>query len=333
MGPLVAHQTGRPPAAIAKQIGEILERGRFNVVHFHNISLFGPGVLEIRPSNGPLKLYTAHDHWLICPLSVLWKNGSKACDGPTCVRCTIRAGRPPQWWRYSKLLDEAAKHVDLFLAPSRFSVEFHWSRGLRHPMRDLADFLPEPDPKATVEKPNSRPYALFVGRLEPYKGVQEAIKAVSPDSPFDLLVVGSGTYEAELRRRAAGNPRIRFAGWVSQTEIDSYYRNALAVVVPSLTYETFGIVAIEAAARSAPVVANRLGPLPEIVADGGLTYATIPELQRHLRQIAEDDSLRARLGAAGRRRYELYWTPDAHLQRYFELIEEARRIPLKSRAT
>ncbi len=67
----------RPPSC-----GELLDGGGFDVVHFHNISLIGgPGVIELAPA-GATTVMTLHEHWLVCPTSLLWKFGREPCTQP-----------------------------------------------------------------------------------------------------------------------------------------------------------------------------------------------------------------------------------------------------------
>ena len=325
LGPLAAHQSGRP-MFYRRELGRILMSQRFDVAHFHNISLFGPETLRLPVPEGAVRLYTAHDHWLVCPMSVLWKNRREVCRTPTCVTCAIRSRRPPQWWRYTSLLELSTAHMDAFLAPSRSCAEMHRARGFRRPMEVLNYFVPPPETSEPAASPHPRPHFLFVGRLEKYKGLQDLLPLFEGEGGYDLLVVGSGGYEPKLRAQAAGMPRVHFAGWVSQTRIDPYFRHALAVVAPSVTYETFGLVLIEAYARATPVIARALGPLPEVVEDGqgGLVFHDSAELRGHLERLAGDEALRRKLGAQGHAAYLEKWTPDLHISRYLEIIDEAR---------
>ena len=276
-----------------------------------------------------LKLYTVHDHWLVCPMNVLWKNGERACDQPDCVRCTIRSRRPPQWWRQTGLLESAAAHVDLFLAPSRFCREMHSRRGFPGSMEVLPEFvvLDQEATEASADRMHERPYYLFVGRLEKLKGLQEVLPIFEKDGPYDLLVLGTGTYERSLRQQANGLQRVHFVGWVGQDELHRYYRGALGVVVPSLTYETFGIVLIEALAHRVPVIVNNLGALPEVVEEtgGGLVYNTREEMRRHMGRLFEDSRLRSRLGQQGYQAVREKHTAEVHLRLYEDLIEKLWR--------
>src|SRR5690606_6679974 len=78
LAPLAAHQTGRS-LLHGRAIRRVLDSKPFDVIHFHNISLFGPAVLQTPAPPHTVKLYTAHEHWLVCPLSVLWKNNDQLC--------------------------------------------------------------------------------------------------------------------------------------------------------------------------------------------------------------------------------------------------------------
>ena len=284
----------------------------------------------------------AHEHRLVCPVNVLWKNARAACDSPTCFSCTVRSARPPQLWRYTPLLERAASHVDLFLTPSRFSREEHRRRGFSGEMQILPYFASpfgggsngnggqpaaqafDANGSAPSGAPHARPYFLFVGRLEKIKGVQEILPHFKGPGHYDLLVVGAGRYEAELHRQARGMERVRFVGWKNQDQLGDYYRHALGLVVPSQTYETFGIVVIEAFAHHKPVIVNNLGALPELVEEsgGGLVYQGRRQMGEQLDRLAGDLNLRGRLGERGHRALREKWSAGPHIDRYESLIRQ-----------
>ena len=121
LSPLIAQQTGSTWPK-TNGILEVLYSKKFDVIHYHNISLLGPKVMQLKPDYKDfVKLYTTHEHWLVCPMHVLWKNNERLCDKPECLRCTIKFGRPPQWWRYTDLLERCVKTVDAFISPSLFT--------------------------------------------------------------------------------------------------------------------------------------------------------------------------------------------------------------------
>ena len=319
LSPLLTQQTGQPYLK-RQRILELLNSRPYDVLHFHNISLLGPHVLTLEPQGGHVvKMYTTHEHWLICPMHVLWKFNNRLCEKPACLRCTLLAKRPPQLWRYTDLLARASQHIDQFVSPSRFTALLHAERGFSRPVAHLPHFTDrvEREWQNPGPRPQERPYFLFVGRLEFIKGVETLIEAWAKAPDVDLLIAGTGTYEAQLRAQAVINPRIKFLGALPQ--------HALACLVPSITYETFGMILIEAFARKTPVIARDLGPLPEIVHDsgGGFVYRTEEELLAAMYHIATTSALRNELGEKGYRAFEQWWSREAHLEQYFDFLRQA----------
>ncbi|MEQ1693789.1 MAG: glycosyltransferase family 4 protein, partial [Gemmatimonas sp.] len=140
LSPLLTHQSGRPIANGAR-LRRLLDDGQFDVINFHNISLIGgPGLLEYGDG---VKLYMAHEHWLVCARHVLWRHGRETCTGRQCFRCQLHYRRPPQWWRWTGLLERQLHHVDAFIAMSDFSRDKHREFGFPREMEVLPYFLPD----------------------------------------------------------------------------------------------------------------------------------------------------------------------------------------------
>lgn len=324
LSPLVTHQTGRPYLH-QKHIQAVMDSKPYDVIHYHNISLLGPKIMAFQPNRGqPVKLYTTHEHWLICPTHVLWKFNRQACDRPQCLACTLLAKRPPQLWRYNGLLAKTSQHVDQFVSPSRFTAKMHAERGFPQPVEHLPYFIERADKdwRKPRPRPQEKPYFLFVGRLERIKGLHTLIRLWEKVPDVDLLVAGGGNEAQELRAQAAANPRIKFLGPLPQKELGGLYYHALATIVPSITYETFGIIIVESFARKTPVIVRDLGALPEVVQDsgGGFIYRTDEECYHAIQRLTTSASLRADLGEKGYAAFIKYWSKEAHLKLYYELI-------------
>jgi glycosyltransferase involved in cell wall biosynthesis len=329
LSPLLTQQTGRMGLK-RKSIAQVLRSRPYDVIHFHNISLLGPEVLSIAPEHGQaVKIYTTHEHWLICPTHVLWKFNRRPCEKPECLRCTFQSKRPPQIWRYTRLLERMARHVDQFVAPSRFTARMHAERGFPQPVAYLPNFIDRADSdwQDPAPRPQEAPYFLFVGRLERIKGLQTLIALWDRVPKYDMLVAGTGSYEPELRAMAAANPRIKFFGPLPQRELGALYYHALACIVPSITYETFGMTSVEAFARKTPTVVRDLGALPEVVQDsgGGFIYRTDEELLQALDRIAHSPQLRAELGQKGYDSFLQWWCREAHLKLYFDYLDRSAK--------
>ncbi len=318
------HQLGRPVAHHAR-LKTLLSRRNADVTWIHNASLVGgPGLFAMGEG---VRLYEAHEHWLVCPTHVLWRYNRETCDARDCLRCTLSYNRPPQLWRATGMLEREAAHIDAFIAKSAFSRDAHRRFGFPYDMNVVPYFLPdENDPLQAAAAPaHDKPFFLFVGRLEKIKGVQDILPAFAgPDGP-DLVVIGDGEYAGTLRAQARDLQRVRFLGRKPPEALSPYYRDALALITPSLCFETFGIVLIEAFRRGLPVIARKLGPFPDIVRDSGagFLFETPGDLAAAITQLAQDGALRARLGEAARTSFRAKWSEAAVMRQYLDVLAQA----------
>ena len=323
---LLAHQLGRP-ARYGRRLRQLLERD-YDVIHYHNISLMGaPEVLRLGRA---VKLYTAHEYWLVCPTHVLFAFDREACTAKRCLACTLRYGRAPQGWRYTPRLLRALEHVDALLMPSRFAWERHRAEGISRPLVLLPHFVLDPTPPARRAAGTERPFFLYVGRLEKLKGVQDLVRLFAEERRADLLIAGDGSYRPTLESLAAGRPQVRFLGTVSPNRLEDLYARAVALLVPSLCYETFGLTAAEAMSHGTPVIVRRIGALEEMLeqSGGGLGFGTLAECRQAIDRLLDDRGLRASLGARGQAAVRAHWSRAGHLRGYLELVrsqQAARR--------
>jgi glycosyltransferase involved in cell wall biosynthesis len=325
LSPLLTQQTGRP-IVNGRRIRRMLAERQVDVITYHNVSLIGgPGLFAVGTG---VKLFMAHEHWLVCPTHVLWRHGRELCTGKQCFRCQLHYHRPPQWWRWTGLLRRRLQHIDRFIAMSEFSRDKHHEFGFPREMDVLPYFLPEQRQEAVPTddgSPHARPYFLFVGRLERIKGLQDVIPSFAGEGPTDLVVAGDGEFGPELRAQAADHPRVRFLGRISGAELGRWYRHAVALVVPSRCYETFGIILLEAFRQSTPVIARRLGPLPELIraSGGGELFGDRAELEAAMARLLQDRAYRDRLAAAGHHALEAMWTERTVVPRFLDIVRAA----------
>jgi D-inositol-3-phosphate glycosyltransferase len=186
---------------------------------------------------------------------------------------------------------------------------------------DIGRFYPIPadEAKEYIGVPPCGRMLLFVGRIEPLKGLGVLIEAISimrqnkalKENPFCLAVIGGEPDDSEeqetlemsrikaLSDKYGLSDLVTFLGKRNQDSLPYYYSAAEAVVVPS-QYESFGMVALEAMACGTPVVASQIGGLAYLVQDG-VTGFTVPvdepgELANRLTSLLQDPILRDRMG-------------------------------------
>ena len=318
LSPIVTQATGR--SGLKRRSLESILASGFDVVHFHNLSLIGLDAIEM--SRG-VRVCTLHDYWWICPTHILFRYGREACESRDCLRCQVIQHRPPQLWRFGPALERAARGIHLFLAPS----EFVRSRYETSPPHIQAKVLPHFTPALSVPRQPenlasaSQPYFFFAGRLERAKGLQEIIPLFLRTGR-DLWIAGAGTYESELRRLAGGRPEVKFLGRLTPAELRPLYAHAVASVVPSICYETFGLTVLESLQAGTPAIVSAYGALPEVAAATGNAFVYHDEagLEAILKQV-ESAGFRATWATPNLKSYQ----PEQHLKRYFEYIDEVRQ--------
>ena len=168
-----------------------------------------------------------------------------------------------------------------------------------------------------------RDYVLFVGTLEPRKGLSDLVTAWSslPEPRPRLVLCGDRGW----RTRVAAVAGIEWTGFVSRERLRELYRGALMFVYPS-RYEGFGIPPLEALACGAPVIATRTGAIPEYAGDAALLVESGDgdALRQSMLRLSRDRSLRDDLRTRGPERARLYrW--DASANTMAGLLREATR--------
>jgi len=229
----------------------------------------------------------------------------------------------PRAWRvlYRLGLAATARRADAILAPSRNTAEDLLSRTKAEPARihvvPLATSLEigTEDPTETLGRLKvPRPYALFVGTLEPRKNLVRLVRAyrrvAATGLPHSLVLAGPMGWQPQplLRELALPGPgEIVLTGALSRTDLDALYRGAGVFVYPSL-YEGFGLPVLEAMARAVPTVTSNASSLPEVTGDAalGVDPRSVREIAHAIETVLSDGNLADRLGAKGRARAERF---------------------------
>ena len=250
LSPLVTQTTGHPSSRPA-HLRETLDAADTDVVHFHNISLVGgPGVLGIGANRRAVRLMTAHEHWLICPMHLLWKYDRQPCDAPNCLTCCLKGRRPPQALAIHRARSNGVSATWTRSYSRAGTLEEHRRRGLDAfvSLVHAPYFLPDDWSRWDRERSpgNARPPLLgAAGRLVKMKGFQRLIPLMRYLPEVDLRIAGTGPHEPALRAWPATCPTCGSRdSWAAG--LARLFHGARAVVVPSLFPETFGYVVLEA---------------------------------------------------------------------------------------
>ncbi|MXY58236.1 MAG: glycosyltransferase family 4 protein [Gammaproteobacteria bacterium] len=317
--------------ALNRELGAYVARVRPDVVHLHNNYRYPFTILAA--TRGCRVVQTVHDYCAIYPTAYCSRQDS--CAGRS-VFAALRHG----CLTWKLLATEACllygrrfldrRFVDAFIAPSR-DLATHLER-MGHTrvahvpnLRLLAHAEPTPAPKGQV--------VLYVGGLVEHKGVAMLLAAfarvVSEAPQASLWLVGDGLAIDDLKASAAGLCQVRFLGWRSPEELARIYRQARAVVIPSLWMENAPLVAIEASAPGGAGGQPRGGGGPELVDDGRTGFlfdrGDSDGLAERLHLLLTNQALAGKLGAAGHERLGELRSPAKHLERLMAVYDKARR--------
>lgn len=180
-----------------------------------------------------------------------------------------------------------------------------------------------------VAHQHARPYMLAMGRHVEQKGFDLLLRAWASVRPagLDLLIAGDGPERAALQAlsRSLGiADTVQFVGRADRERVASLLAGCSLFVLSS-RHEPFGIVLLEAMASGAPVLATRVGGVPEVVEEGVsglLVDASVEGLAGGLQRMVSDESMRLRFAEAGRRRAGQFTWETITLQ-YVEVYERA----------
>jgi glycosyltransferase involved in cell wall biosynthesis len=230
-------------------------------------------------------------------------------------------------WKYRTFAPRAARSAQRVICVSEFTRDDVCRRyGVDRERTRVV--LSAPTLPHTHAEPPDGPYLLAVGDLRGKKNVvrlAQAFRALHAEGlPHRLVLAGIDSGEGPRVLEAAGDAPVELTGWVTDERLDALMRGADALVHPSL-YEGFGLVLVEAMARGCPVVAARATVLPETGGDAAAYFDPLDpaDMARAIREVVEDQSLRAELIARGRARAAgLSWenTARATLDVYREVL-------------
>ncbi|MCS7293784.1 MAG: glycosyltransferase family 4 protein [Chloroflexota bacterium] len=317
-----------------------LREEHFDVLHVQNFfPLLSPAVLYAgRVAHVPVVL-TLHNYRLLCPNAIFYRDDhvcedclGKLVPWPSVLHRCYRGSRAATgavatMLVVHRLLRTWERTVDVFIALTEFARRKFIEGGLPADRIVVKPNFVYPDPGPGAHEGG---YVLFVGRLSPEKGIQTLLAAWERLGPrMPLKVAGEGPLAGQVAEAAERNPHVEWLGVQPLERVYSLMGDAVVILVPSLWYEGFPRVIVEAYAKGTPVVASDLGAMAELVEDGrtGLRFrpgdpddlaAKVEWAWTHRRQLAE-------MGQEARREFELKYTAE----RNYELLMEIYRLAIE----
>jgi glycosyltransferase involved in cell wall biosynthesis len=309
-----------------------------DVVHVHNFLFsLSPAVFFAAKEKKIPVVMTLHNYRLICANAQLFR------DGRICEECALRRSFIPgvrhACYRGSRLqsaivgasmaLHQALgtwnQRVSLYIALTRFAAEkMSLYRIPSSQIRVKPNFAWD-----SGEGSGGGGFALYAGRLSAEKGVNTLIDADAKGLlPLPVHLAGDGPMMGEVQQAARKiGSRLIPLGPKPHSEVQKLMRSATVLILPSIWYEGFPLVAVEAFAAGLPIAGSRIGGLPEIVEDGVSGYLFPPgdcnALAGTLGRFVEGSAGLTKMRQEARRRFETQYSAE---QNYAKLIGIYREL-------
>jgi glycosyltransferase involved in cell wall biosynthesis len=274
-----------------------------DVAHVHNIfPMLSPIVYKTLNRLGIPIVQTLHNYRFLCPNGTFFTNGSicedcqlkgfssavkKRCVRDNLVISYLYASAIKTAWQENVFNDCITRHIAL----NHFVKDKMIAGGIAADKIDICGNFIWDNKSHSEEKDN---YILYLGRLSPEKGVETLIKAVLSLDNVHLKIAGTGPDKEKLQRlgnRASGST-IEFVGYVSGDEKVQLIKKALCTVIPSEWYENFPMSVLESLSLGTPVIASKIGGLPDMIKEGetGMFYKTgdIKDLAKTIQNLLSD---------------------------------------------
>jgi glycosyltransferase involved in cell wall biosynthesis len=252
-----------------------------DVVLITHLMHHSPGYVDVAHRWGAPVVLELHDQFMICPRIHLQRRSGEACEGPEGGAACALHCFPEQteaelrWALRSKSFAEALRSADEVVAPSRFLADdLGPVRDAEAPIKVLDNAVAEFGPVLRSERDPDAPLQLAsIGVTVEHKGfhvVIEALRQAGISARYTILGIALQPGAGKLREAAEKAPdlELRLFGGFPPSFLPALLADADVLVVPSLVPETFSIVVREAFACGLPVIASRIGALPEAIRPG-----------------------------------------------------------------
>jgi len=253
----------------------IISDRNIDVAHIHNVyQIIGNGVYELLFSKKIPIVQTLHNFRFLCPAGMHIDNDNNICE--ICSKGNFQSCFKKKCYQNSYFKsfimkelvhngrEKVLKNVNSFIALNNFYKQKYIDAGFpENKIYVKPNFINYQDNTYLSTKNN---YALFIGRLSPEKGLISLINSFK-NIPYKLIIAGTGNEEfiQQLKSASKNLSNIEFAGFVEGKEKDNLIQNCSFLIIPSIWYEAFGLVGLEAYSYSKPIIASNIGGLPDLV--------------------------------------------------------------------
>jgi glycosyltransferase involved in cell wall biosynthesis len=283
---------------------------------------------------------TLHEYKLVCPTYKMFdgREVCYACKNNKFYNCFLKKCNRDNLMRsmlstmesYVSLLNGNQLKIDKFITVSQFQKFEIIKMGFNK--KKLTTVYNYIDTKEYTNFNKCDGYFVYFGRIEKVKGIITLLKAMKivvdnrPDARLKL--VGSGEFfkTSQCYAKSLDLRCVEFLGFKNKSEVNYIVGKAIANVVPSIWFETFGLTILEAFALGVPSIVSDIGGMPELVNDGVDGFIVAPgdsrSLAKRMIDLYDDVLLSKKMGKIGREKIISHFSPESHFQQLQKIYHE-----------
>jgi glycosyltransferase involved in cell wall biosynthesis len=321
-----------------RKIARLIDDVRPDLAHIHNIyHHLSSSILCLLKKKKIPTVMTIHDYKIICPNYSLFTNNQycQKCRrhkyfNAVRYRCIknsyLKSFLACLEMYFCKITKIYTKNIDLFIAPSRFVKKRLIDFGIK---KDKITYLPH---AINLKKFDSRyskgHYILYFGNLTHKKGVQVLLKAAQYIPTTAVKIAGSGPYQQNLKNlvKTYRLKNVGFLGYKKNNELAGIVKNAYLVIIPSLWPEASSLVAYEASKASKPILASKIGALPEIITDNKTGILFSPgnhrELAEKIKYLLANPEIAKKIGQNAKEKIDTFNNENSHYQKIIKIYRQ-----------
>ncbi len=319
---------------------DLLKNVKIDLAHLNIIHRYQtPAILKVLKKAEIPIVWTLHDYTILCPEGTFISNGKicEACKGGKFYQATLHKCKKDSFLasavasldNYVNTFLNYYEYVDYYICPSKFlyqkfSENNFFKDRLHHIYHSFEQIENSTD--LSINYANKEKYIVYVGRLEPIKGVQTLLEAMRRCKHITLKIIGDGSQRNELMEFAQNHrlDNVDFLGKRSKGDVLDLIADSEFLVCPSECFEVLGFTIIEAMLMEKPVIGSNMGAIPETVIhnETGFLFeaGNVDELTERINHLFADTGLKRKIGANAKKFIRQLTDPENYYKKLQEII-------------
>ena len=324
---------------------EAIDDFKPDIIHLNNFQRqLSSSIVKAAYSRKIPIVFTAHDLQAVCPnKDMLYKGnicddciekGYMCCAKKACIKESKLKSMLGVFEAYYYRINNIYEKIDCIISPSEFIKKMLMKGNIKsRRIEVIHNFTSD----TVANETHNKGYIFYFGRLSKEKGIFNVVKAIKSIENIKLLIAGDGPQKKEIAEYIKDNKletKVELLGYLNQEEVKKYIKEAKFIVVPSVWYENCPYSILETMEIGKPIIASRIGGIPELIEDGVngylYEYENVDMLADKIRKLYSDEILVKQMGENAKKMFDNKYNKINYYKQiikiYNDLIEEKNNV-------